>query len=78
MYAVEKVKQVLENAKEEGVLQSEIPRLTGLSKSTVSEVLSMLEDAKEVVRKKVSGKSYRVWLTKYSPEPLRGVLRVGI
>lgn len=78
MYVAEKIKRVLENAKEEGVLQSEIPRLTGLSKSTVSETLSMLEDVKEVVRKKVSGKSYRVWLAKYSPEPLSGVVRVGI
>ncbi len=78
MHASEKIKQVLEGAGEEGVLQSEIPALTGLSKSTVSETLSILEEEKEIVRKKVSGKSYRVWLVKYYPEPVEGVARVGI
>uniref|UniRef100_A0A7C2NCY6 Transcriptional regulator n=1 Tax=Archaeoglobus fulgidus TaxID=2234 RepID=A0A7C2NCY6_ARCFL len=78
MDAGEKIKHVLERAGEEGILQSEISSLTGLSKSTVSETLSGLEDAKEIVRKKVSGKSYRVWLVKYSPEPVRGVARIGI
>ncbi|MBO8179454.1 MAG: transcriptional regulator [Archaeoglobus sp.] len=78
MHASEKIKRVLEKAGEEGTLQSEIPGLTGLSKSTVSEILSVLEEEKEIVRKKVSGKSYRVWLIKYSPEPVKGVARVGI
>lgn len=78
MHAGEKIKEVLERYGEEGILQSEIPALTGLSKSTVSETLSMLEEEKEVVRKKVSGKSYRVWLVKYFPEPVKGVARVGI
>lgn len=78
MHACEKIKEILERSGEEGILQSQISTLTGLSKSTVSETLSALEEKKEIVRKKVSGKSFRVWLVKYSPEPVKGVARVGI
>lgn len=78
MDAESRIKALLESAGEEGVLQSEIHEKLGLSKSTVSEILSWLEVEKEVVRKKVSGRSYRVWLSKYSPEPVEGLLRVGI
>jgi predicted transcriptional regulator len=76
--AEQRIKNLLENVREEGILQSEIPQITGLSKSTVSETLSVLEESGEVIRKKVSGKSYRVWLVKYSPMPVKGVLRIGI
>ncbi len=78
MDAEHKIKALLESAGEEGILQSEIHEKLGLSKSTVSEILSWLEGEKEVVRRKVSGRSYRVWLSKYSPEPVEGLLRVGI
>jgi len=76
--AEERVRALLERVREEGVLQSEIAELANLSKSTVSEILSRLEEAREIVRQKVSGKSYRVWLSKYSPQPVEGLLRVGI
>lgn len=76
--AESRIKAFLESAGEEGVLQSEIHQKLGLSKSTVSEILSWLENGKEIVRKKVSGRSYRVWLSKYSPGPVEGLVRVGI
>ncbi len=78
MEAEQKIKSLLESVREEGILQSEIPQITGLSKSTVSETLSLLQERGEVIRKKVSGKSYRVWLVKYSPMPVRGAVRIGI
>ena len=78
MDAEQKVKSLLESVKENGILQSEIHEKLKLSKSTVSEILSWLEGEREVVRRRVSGKSYRVWLSKYSPEPVEGLLRVGI
>ena len=78
MDAEQKVKSLLESVKENGILQSEIHEKLKLSKSTVSEILSWLESEREVVRRRVSGKSYRVWLSKYSPEPVEGLLRVGI
>ncbi len=78
MDAEQKIKALLESARDEGILQSEIHEKLGLSKSTVSEILSYLEESKEVFRKRISGKSYRVWLSKYSPQPLKGVVRVGI
>ncbi|MDK2795210.1 MAG: hypothetical protein PWQ58_409 [Archaeoglobaceae archaeon] len=78
MKAEDRILSLLEIAKERGVLQSEIVRKLNLSKSTVSEILSALEERKAVVRTEVSPKSYRVWLTKYYPQPIEGVLRIGI
>ncbi len=62
----------------EGVLQSEIPRKLDLSKSTVSEILSDLENEGIVVREKAAGKSYRVWFFKFAPKPIEGVIRIGV
>ncbi|WP_202318737.1 hypothetical protein [Archaeoglobus neptunius] len=78
MDAEQRIRRLLESVREDGILQSEIHNRLNLSKSTVSEILTTLEYEKEVVRKKISGKSYRVWLTRYSPEPVEGVLRIGI
>lgn len=78
MKAEEKILSLLESSKERGELQSEIARKLNLSKSTVSEILSIMEEQKIVVRSEISPKSYRVWLTKYFPQPIEGVLRIGI
>ncbi|MCS7143468.1 MAG: winged helix-turn-helix transcriptional regulator [Archaeoglobaceae archaeon] len=78
MKAEEKIISLLEASKENGELQSEISRKLNLSKSTVSEILSAMEEQKIIVRSEVSPKSYRVWLTKYFPQPLEGALRIGI
>lgn len=78
MRAENKILVQLEHVKENGILQSEIARILNLSKSTVSEILSELEEKKIVIREEISQKSYRVWLTKYYPGPIDGVLRIGI
>lgn len=78
MRAEEKIIFLLENAKEKGELQGEIARKLNLSKSTVSESLSILEEQRVIVRAEVSPKSYRVWLAKYFPQPVEGILRIGI
>lgn len=78
MKAEEKIFKLLEGSKERGELQSEIARKLNLSKSTVSEILSVMEEQKLVVRSEVSPKSYRVWLTKYFPQPIEGSVRIGI
>jgi len=77
MRAEEKIIFLLESAKERGVLQSEIARKLNLSKSTVSEILSQLEEKKIVYREEISNKSYRVWCVKHCPKPVKGVLRLG-
>jgi len=69
---------ILKQRKEEGVLQSELPKLANLSKSTVSEVISTLEADGWVVRNKVTKKSYRIWLLEHYPNPLKNTFRVGI
>ncbi len=78
MDAKERIIKLLDEVGPDGILQSEIPKKLGLAKSTVSEVISELEDDKIVVRKKIGSKSYRIWLCKHSPEPVDDILRVGI
>ncbi|MCQ4153906.1 MAG: winged helix-turn-helix transcriptional regulator [Archaeoglobales archaeon] len=78
MRAEERILSLLEASKNRGELQSEIARKLNLSKSTVSEILSVLEEKKAVIRAEISPKSYRVWLTKYYPQPIPGVMRIGI
>ncbi len=78
MKAEERILSLLEASKNRGELQSEIARKLNLSKSTVSEILSFLEEKKAVIRAEISPKSYRVWLTKYYPQPIPGVMRIGV
>ena len=74
----EKIIRILLNAGKNGILQEEFTKKYGISKSTVSTILSKLEDKRKIVRERIAGKSYRVWHVKYAPFPIRGVLRVGI
>ena len=76
--AQSRIIEILKQRKEEGVLQSELPELTNLSKSTVSEIISSLEGRRVVCRERVTRKSYRVWLLEYYPYPIENALRVGI
>lgn len=74
----ERILKILKRAGRSGLLQEELTRAYGISKSTVSTVLSKLEKEGEILRKKVAGKSYRVWYVNYSPYPPSGIVRVGI
>ncbi len=78
MNAEEKIINLLREKREEGILQSEIPKKLKLSKSTVSEILQRLEDEGVIVRERVAGKSMRVWLSEFAPKPIEGLMRVGI
>jgi len=70
--------RILLSAGKNGVLQEELTKKYGISKSTVSTIISKFEKERKIVRKRVAGRSYRVWHIKYSPFPIKGVLRVGI
>ena len=71
-------KRILDFLKERGsVLQSEIHKNLGISKSTVSEILRRLEDEGIIVRERVAGKSYRVWYFENAPR-YHKILRIGI
>ncbi len=78
MRVVERVLAELRKSKERGLLQSELVRKVGASKSTVSEVLSELEKKGVIVREQEGGKSLRVWLTELYPKPIKGKLKLGI
>ncbi len=73
-----KILKAIERAGKEGILQRALSAVYGFSKSTVSTVLQELESQRIVVRKRVAGKSYRIWSVRYSPFPVEGHLRVGI
>jgi len=76
--AEERILRIVGERREEGILQSEIAKTLGLSKSTVSEVLQRLEREGRIVRERVAGKSMRVWLAEFSPKPIEGRVRVGV
>lgn len=78
MNAEEKILKFLKERREEGALQSEIPKKLKLSKSTVSDIIQRLEDRGIVVRERIAGKSMRVWLSEFSPKPVEGLIRVGV
>lgn len=78
MNAEKRIVELLSGRREEGILQSEIVRILGLSKSTVSEILRRLEEGGVIVRERVAGKSMRVWLSEFYPKPVRGLMRVGV
>lgn len=69
---------VLEDAGPQGVVQGELPRILGLSKSWVSEILSSLERRGIVVRMRGPGKTLIVKLSKYA-DPYHGkTISVGL
>ncbi len=74
----ERILKILKRAGKDGVLQEEFTGIYGISKSTVSTVLSRLEKEGIIFRKKVAGKSYRVWYVNHSPYTPHGIIRVGI
>ncbi len=74
----DKIIKILKHAGKNGVLQEDFTHIHGISKSTVSTILSKLEGEKLIYRKRVAGKSNRVWHIHYSPFPISGIVRVGI
>ncbi|MBO8182003.1 MAG: MarR family transcriptional regulator [Archaeoglobus sp.] len=78
MGAEKRILDLLDEVGGDGILQSEIPKILNLSKSTVSEILSEFESKGLVIRKKISARANRVWRTENYPFPYPGVLKLGI
>lgn len=74
----ERILDLLKEKKGNGILQSDISKRLNLSKSTVSEHLTELERKNSIFRKRVAGKSNRVWLIDEVPHPVEGLIRMGI
>ncbi|MEM4576471.1 MAG: hypothetical protein QW701_03275 [Candidatus Nezhaarchaeales archaeon] len=74
--AEETILRLLRERGSRGALQSEIPESTGFSKSTISYFLSKLEGEGIIVRRRVPGSGFRVWLK--SSESSSKLVRVGI
>lgn len=72
-----KVEAILLDRKWEGILQNEVYRLTGYSRSHVSEVLAELESVGRIVRKKEGKLTNRIWLSDSFPQYRKEILRVG-
>jgi len=77
MGAREKIVELLKARGSDGVMQSEICSALRLSKSTVSEILTELEEERSVVKEKI-GRAFRVWLAEFAPFPVEGILRIGV
>lgn len=73
----EKISAILEKRMEQGIQQSELERLITISRSYCSELLSGMEKRRIIVRTK-SGTSMRVFLTRYFPGLVNGIMRVGM
>lgn len=74
--AEEAILKLLRERGSRGAFQSEIAEATGFSKSTISYFLSKLEDRGVVVKKRIAGTGFRVWLRDY--EPSSKLVRIGI
>ena len=72
------IMKIITRSGKDGILQEELTKKYGISKSTVSTVLSKLEKDRKIIRRRVAGKSYRVWDVDFSPFPIDGILRIGI
>lgn len=74
----DKISGLLKSRGSEGILQGEISKILRCSRSTISETLTEMLKDREVVRKNIGGKIYRVWLLDYAPFPVKKLIRVGI
>lgn len=72
-----KIEHILLNRKWNGIQQNEIYRLTGYSRSHVSEVLAVLESQGKIVREKEGKLTNRIWFSANFPHYRKEVLRVG-
>lgn len=68
---------LLSEAGEDGIVQADLARSSGFSRSTVSFTLSILERSGLVRRMKVDG-DVRVWLTRYAPRIRTKRVRLGL
>ncbi|MCX8204947.1 MAG: MarR family transcriptional regulator, partial [Candidatus Nezhaarchaeota archaeon] len=66
----------LEDVKEDGLLQAQLIKLTGYSKSTISEALARLEERGLIVRER-KGREALIWLSKHRPAEEVRILRLG-
>lgn len=73
-----KILEILENAGPHGVVQGDLPRILGLSKSWVSEILSSLEKRGVIVRIRGPGKTLIVKLSRYSDPHYGRTIVVGL
>ena len=76
--SAEKVKELLKKRGAEGVLQIDLVEELNYSRSTISETLTKLENSKDIIRRKVDGKTKRVWSMENVPFPIKGYIRVGM
>ncbi|MEM0438663.1 MAG: hypothetical protein DJ555_01360 [Desulfurococcaceae archaeon] len=73
-----KIIEILESAGPKGVIQAEIYKTLGLSKSWVSEILSLMEKRGLIVRTKGPGKTLVVKLSKYADPASGRTIVVGL
>ena len=72
----DKILKILEEYREEGILQSELLKISGISKSYLSEILNELEFRGIIFRKRIK-KDYIIYLKKYYKEESKKYIKIG-
>lgn len=72
----EEVLKILESVREDGIAQSQIVKITGLSKSTVSYLLKTMESKGLIIRMR-KGRDFIVWLQRYAPARPTKLIKIG-
>lgn len=73
-----KISELISNSGSDGILQSDLERKLGCSKSRVSEITKNLLLNGSIIRRRVSGRSYAVWAMEKYPGYIKGVIRIGM
>jgi predicted transcriptional regulator len=78
MSARNEVLNLLRSRGSEGVLQGEISAILKYSRSTISGTLAKMLKEGEIFRRRIGGKAYRIWLSDYTPFPIKNLIRIAI
>lgn len=74
----ESLMDILSNAGKQGFHQSLLEKVTGYSKSYLSEILSSMEADGIIVREPEIGRNNRIWISTDYPGEVEGLLKVGM
>lgn len=73
-----KISELISNSGTEGILQSDLEKKLKCSKSRVSEIIKNLLLNGSIIRKRVTGRNYALWVLEKFPGYIKGIIRVGM
>lgn len=73
-----KIYELILNSGTDGILQSELEKKLGCSKSRVSEITKNLLLNGILIRRRVTGRNYVLWVLEKFPGYIEGIIRIGM